>query len=88
MTIKRTFKYQLVNLNKATKNKLDQILEISCQFHNYLLKEFRNRNKKEEKQPTEYQLINSMPQIKKDNPLFKQVHSTNLQEIVKQVCKI
>ncbi|KLL03749.1 MAG: transposase IS605 [Mycoplasmataceae bacterium RV_VA103A] len=85
MTIKRTFKYQLINLSKTTTNKLEQNLEISCQFHNYLLKEFRDRDKRGEKQPTKYELINSIVQIKEDNPIFRQVHSTTLQEISKQV---
>ncbi|CAJ0825373.1 7652_t:CDS:2 [Entrophospora sp. SA101] len=38
------------------------------------------RDQKREKQPTEYQLINSLPQIKKEHEFLKEVHSTNLQE--------
>ena len=87
MTIKRTFKYYL-KLTNIKQKKLDQFLEISCRFHNHLLKGFRERDQKKEKQPTEYQLISSIPQIKENNPFFKQVYSTTLQEIAKQVYKI
>ncbi|CAG8465824.1 22869_t:CDS:10 [Gigaspora margarita] len=46
---------------------------------------FRERDKSKQKQLTEYQLINSIPQTKKDNPIFKQLYSTTLQEIAKQL---
>ncbi|CAH1757450.1 10398_t:CDS:10 [Entrophospora sp. SA101] len=45
------------------------------------------RDQKREKQPTEYQLINSLPQIKKEHEFLKEVHSTNLQEVAKQKLK-
>jgi len=84
--MKRTFKYYL-KLDKTEKLKLGEILRVCCQFHNFLLEQFRERDQKGEKQPTEYELINSIPQIKKDNFFFKQVYSTALQEIAKEVFK-
>ncbi|CAG8689059.1 6974_t:CDS:2, partial [Cetraspora pellucida] len=48
------------------------------------LKQFRKRDKNKQKQPAEYQLINSLPQIKRDNPFLKETHSSNLQETTKR----
>lgn len=84
--MKRTFKYYL-KLTKSKKHELEQNLKLCCWLYNYLLEQFRERDKSKQKQPTQYQLINSIPQIKRDNPLLKQLYSITLQEITKQVYK-
>ncbi|CAG8756834.1 7799_t:CDS:2, partial [Racocetra fulgida] len=48
---------------------------------------FRKRDKSQENQPTEYQLINSLSRIKKENPFLKQVQASVLQSTAKKAYK-
>ncbi|CAG8456031.1 26244_t:CDS:2 [Gigaspora margarita] len=71
--MKRTYKYYL-KINKAQKQKFNKTLELCCWLHNFLLEQFKERDKNNQKQPTEYQLINSLLEIKKNYPFLKQIH--------------
>lgn len=85
--MKRTYKYYL-KLTKSQKQKLESILKNCHWLYNHLLEQFRVRDKNQQKQLTEYPLINSLPKIKESYPFLKQVHSSNLQEISKSVYKV
>ncbi|KLL05034.1 MAG: transposase IS200/IS605 [Mycoplasmataceae bacterium RV_VA103A] len=51
------------------------------------MEQFRKRDKNQENQPTEYQLINSLSRIKKENSFLKQVQASVLQSTVKKAYK-
>ncbi|KLL05233.1 MAG: transposase IS605 [Mycoplasmataceae bacterium RV_VA103A] len=86
--MKRAFKYKLINLGKRNQSIIDKHLKICCWLHNYLLKHLRKKDKNGEKKIIEYQLVKLITEIKKERPFLKEVHSTTLQEIAKQVYKI
>lgn len=81
--MKRTYQYKL-KLNNQNTTIIDQTLKNCCWLYNHLLEGFRIRDKNNEKQPTEYQLLNSLPKIKKEYPFLKQVQANVLQSTAKK----
>ena len=84
--MKRTFRYYL-KPTASQRQKLDQTLELCCWFHNFLLEQFRERDKRGEKQFTKKELQDLLPEIKKRHLFLKEVHSQSLQEVAKSVYK-
>ena len=81
----RTYKYKL-NLKKGIIT-VDKTLKNCCWLYNYLLKQFRERDKSNQKQLTQFELINSLIQIKKDYEFLKEIQADVLQDIAKRVHK-
>src|SRR5437868_6217904 len=84
--MKRTFKYKL-ELNKKTTTTIDQTLKTCCWLYNFLLEGFRTRDKNNQKQLSERQLQDSLPQIKKKYEFLKEVQSHILQNVAKRAYK-
>ncbi|MCE8163845.1 MAG: transposase [Candidatus Moeniiplasma glomeromycotorum] len=87
MSVNRAYKYYL-KTTEFQDQKLNQFLKICCWFHNYLLKQFRIRDKNNQPQFTERELQDLLPKLKKEYSFLKQAQSTNLFNITKQVFKI
>jgi hypothetical protein len=85
--ITRTFKYYL-KLTKFQKKELEENLS-NCNFlYNLLLGEYKTKDKNNQEQPNEYELVKLVTKIKKDYPFLKKTHSTALQEVARKVYKI
>ena len=81
--ITKTFKYRLEPTKEQEKT-LDWTLGECWKLNKILLKEKITAYKKKQKQPSQFNQVNSLTKIKEQNPQLKQIFSQILQNIPKQ----
>lgn len=81
--MEKTYKYRLYP-TKEQQQILNWILKECCQLNKVLLEEKIIAYKKKEKEPTQFEQVKSLVQVKEQNPWLKQIFSQVLQNIPKQ----